>query len=103
MALTTDELRLAGDSGSYLAGYPIFLLYSPYKHETIISTEDPPFADPVDTIQMESFELLTNKRNISVQYGALHPVISLDKDILLTGSGTQTDPYVVVGLSEETN
>ena len=87
--ITADEVTMSGgvsgltNSNYYLYTGQIYWTMSPYY-----------FSDSVPVVFVVSYDGYINYNSVNDTY-AIRPVISLKSSVTLTGSGTQTDPWVV--------
>ena len=88
--LIADEFSLAGGSDSYLYTELVYWTITPYNfNRTVVH-----HGAFVFTVMYSSLD------NSRLDYGyGVRPVINLRADVKLSGSGTSTDPFKVVGAS----
>ena len=88
--LIADEFSLSGGSDSYLYTELVYWTITPYRfNRTVVH-----HGAFVFTVMYSSLD------NSRLDYGyGVRPVINLRADVKLSGSGTSTDPFKVVGAS----
>lgn len=89
--ITADEVAYAG--GVYSLNNSDYYLYTNQYYWTMT-----PFNFYVDNARVFSVFAngWLNYNSVEQEYG-VRPVINLRSDVTLTGSGTETDPYTIVG------
>ena len=88
--ITADEVALAGGrNGTINYGY---YLYTGQAYWTMT-----PYSFPLAIVFQVSSNGPLNSYNIGLAECGVRPVINLRADVSLSGSGTSSDPYVVIG------
>lgn len=90
--ITADEVIMAG--GSSKKGNSSYYLYNNDYYWTMTPYH---FHNSAVVFRVGSGGMLDTGR--TDYYQGVRPVINLASDVKVTGSGTSTDPYVVVGAS----